>query len=128
MTSRSNQVTCAIPVDRAGTSGLCTGHIGFWSREYCAATKAPAERNPSDGHDACRSGAVRRECRRLEACRFRSRWAQGRGNVHRPGASDQEETTLVEITKDGHTVGELFVDETVGYDENTDAFVIRTAQ
>ena len=30
--------------------------------------------------------------------------------------------------KDGHTVGELFVDETVGYDGNTDAFVIGTAQ
>jgi hypothetical protein len=35
---------------------------------------------------------------------------------------------LFESDEDGHTVGELFVDETVGYDENTDAFVIRAAQ
>src|SRR5271166_2309220 len=57
------------------TSGVCTGHIGFWSREYCAATKTPAERDPSDGYDTCRGGAVRQGCRRPEACRFRSRWA-----------------------------------------------------
>ena len=41
---------------------------------------------------------------------------------------DQEETTFIAVAEDGHTVGELFVDETVGYDENTDAFVIRAAQ
>jgi hypothetical protein len=40
---------------------------------------------------------------------------------------DEEEATFIAIAEDGHTVGELFVDETVGYDENTDAFVIRTA-
>jgi hypothetical protein len=33
------------------------------------------------------------------------------------------------LAEDGHAVGELFMDdETVGYDENTDAFVIRTAR
>ena len=41
---------------------------------------------------------------------------------------DDEEATFIAVAEDGHTVGELFVDETVGYDENTDAFVIRTAQ
>lgn len=40
---------------------------------------------------------------------------------------DEEEATFIAVA-DGHTVGELFVDETVGYDENTDAFVIRTAR
>jgi hypothetical protein len=43
-------------------------------------------------------------------------------------AYDQEAATFVAVAEDGHTVGELFVDETVGYDENTDAFVIRTAR
>jgi hypothetical protein len=35
---------------------------------------------------------------------------------------------LVVFGADGHEVAELFVDEAVRYDENTDAFVIRTAQ
>jgi hypothetical protein len=39
---------------------------------------------------------------------------------------DQEEATFIAVAEDGHMVGELFVDETVGYDESTDAFVIRT--
>ena len=43
-------------------------------------------------------------------------------------AYDQEEATFIAVAKDGHTVGELFVDETVGYDESTDAFVIRAAR
>ena len=29
---------------------------------------------------------------------------------------DQEEATFIAVAEDGHTVGELFVDETVGYD------------
>ena len=41
---------------------------------------------------------------------------------------DEEEFTFLAVAEDGHTVGELFVDETVGYDENIDAFVIRAAQ
>jgi hypothetical protein len=41
---------------------------------------------------------------------------------------DEEEFTFLAVAEDGRTVGELFVDETVGYDENIDAFVIRTAQ
>ena len=41
---------------------------------------------------------------------------------------DEGEATFVVVAEDGHPVGELFVDETAGYDENTDAFVIRTAQ
>ncbi len=41
---------------------------------------------------------------------------------------DEEEATFVAVVEDGHTVGELFVDDAVGYDENTDAFVIHTAQ
>ena len=41
---------------------------------------------------------------------------------------DQEEATFIAVAEDGHTVGELFVDETVGYDENADAFVISTAR
>ncbi|MFL6085234.1 MAG: hypothetical protein ACJ74F_18990 [Mycobacterium sp.] len=41
---------------------------------------------------------------------------------------DEEETTFIAVAEDGHTAGELFVDGTVGYDENIDAFVIRTAQ
>jgi hypothetical protein len=41
---------------------------------------------------------------------------------------DEEEATFIAVAEDAHTVGELFVDETIGYDENTDAFVIRTAQ
>ena len=36
--------------------------------------------------------------------------------------------TFIAVAEDGRPVGELFVDETVGYDENTDSFVIRTAQ
>jgi len=32
------------------------------------------------------------------------------------------------VAADAITVGQLFVDETVGYDENTDAFVIGTAR
>ena len=39
-----------------------------------------------------------------------------------------EEATFIAVAEDGHTVGELFVDGTVDYDENTDAFVIRTAR
>lgn len=38
------------------------------------------------------------------------------------------EATFIAVAEDGHAVGQLFVDETVGYDQNTDAFVIRTAQ
>jgi hypothetical protein len=41
---------------------------------------------------------------------------------------DDEEATFIAVPEDGQTVGELSVDETVAYDENTDAFVIRTAQ
>ena len=41
---------------------------------------------------------------------------------------DQEAATFIAVAEDGHMVGELFVDRTVGYDTNTDAFVIRTAQ
>ena len=41
---------------------------------------------------------------------------------------DEEEFTFLAVAEDGHTVGELFVDETVGYDENIDGFVIRAAQ
>jgi len=59
---------------------------------------ARAERKPSDGHDTCRSRHV------------------------------PLETTFVAVAEDGHTVGELFVDDTVAYDENTDAFVIRTGR
>ncbi|MDT5329517.1 MAG: hypothetical protein QOF31_814, partial [Mycobacterium sp.] len=35
--------------------------------------------------------------------------------------------TFLAVAEDGRTVGELFVDETVDYDENIDAFVISTA-
>ena len=41
---------------------------------------------------------------------------------------DKEEATFLAVAQDGHTVGELFVDETVVYDENIDPFVIRAAQ
>ena len=41
---------------------------------------------------------------------------------------DKEEATFIAVAEDGHPVGELFVDEMVGYDESTDAFVIRTAR
>jgi hypothetical protein len=41
---------------------------------------------------------------------------------------DKEEATFIAVAEDGHAVGELFVAKTVDYDENTDAFVIRTAQ
>ncbi len=41
---------------------------------------------------------------------------------------DQEEATFIAVAEDGRTAGELIVDETVGYDESTDAFVIRTAR
>jgi hypothetical protein len=41
---------------------------------------------------------------------------------------DDEKATFIAVAEDGHTVGELLVDEAVRYDENTDAFVIRTAQ
>jgi hypothetical protein len=44
------------------------------------------------------------------------------------GHEVEEEVTFLAVAEDGHTVGELFVDETVGYDENIDAFVIRAAQ
>jgi hypothetical protein len=37
---------------------------------------------------------------------------------------DEEEFTFLAVAEDGHTVGELFVDERVAYDENIDAFVI----
>jgi hypothetical protein len=40
---------------------------------------------------------------------------------------DVEEATFL-VAQDGQRVGELFVDETVGFDENIDAFVIRAAQ
>ena len=46
----------------------------------------------------------------------------------KPSDGHEEETTFIAVAEDGHTVGELFVDDTVGYDENTDAFVIRTAR
>lgn len=36
-----------------------------------------------------------------------------------------EESTFIAVAEDGHPVGELFVDESVDYDENIDAFVIR---
>ena len=36
---------------------------------------------------------------------------------------DAEEATFLAVAEDGDTVGELFVAETVGYDENIDAFV-----
>ena len=36
--------------------------------------------------------------------------------------SDKEEATFIAVAEDGHTVGELFVDETVGEQESTDAF------
>ena len=48
---------------------------------FCETKAAGRERNPSDGHDTCRSSAVSQGCRRLEACRFRSGWARGRGDV-----------------------------------------------
>jgi hypothetical protein len=41
---------------------------------------------------------------------------------------DKEEATFIAVAEDGHAVGELFVAKTVDYAENTDAFVIRTAQ
>ena len=41
---------------------------------------------------------------------------------------DDEKATFIAAAEGGHTAGELFVDETVGYDEGTDAFVIRTAR
>ena len=41
---------------------------------------------------------------------------------------DEEEATFIAVAEDGHAVGELFVAETVDYDENTDAFVIRTGR
>ncbi len=41
---------------------------------------------------------------------------------------DEEEANFIAVAEDGHTAGELFVDDAVGYDENIDAFVIRTAQ
>ena len=41
---------------------------------------------------------------------------------------NREEATFLAVAEDGRTVGQLFVDETVDYDENTDAFVIRMAQ
>jgi hypothetical protein len=41
---------------------------------------------------------------------------------------DEEESTFIAVAEDGHMVGELFVNDTVGYDENIDAFVIRVAR
>ena len=41
---------------------------------------------------------------------------------------NQEEATFIAVAEDGRTVGELSVDDTVGYDENIDAFVIRIPQ
>jgi hypothetical protein len=41
---------------------------------------------------------------------------------------DEEEFTFIAVAEDGQPAGELFVGDTVGYDENIDAFVIRTAQ
>ncbi len=43
-------------------------------------------------------------------------------------AYDEEEATFVAVAQDGHTIGELFVAQGVGYDENIDAFVINTAR
>lgn len=39
---------------------------------------------------------------------------------------DEEAATFIAVAEDGRPVGELFVDQTVGYDENTDSFIIRT--
>ena len=41
---------------------------------------------------------------------------------------DVEEFTFIAAAEDGQAAGELFVDDTVLYDENIDAFVIRPAQ
>ena len=41
---------------------------------------------------------------------------------------DVEEFTFIAAAEDGQAAGELFVDDTVLYDENIDAFVIRAAQ
>ena len=55
--------------------------------------------------------------------RLQQRTGSSRGSV----THDEEEATFIAVAEDGHTVGELFVDETVGDDENIDAFVIHTA-
>jgi hypothetical protein len=41
---------------------------------------------------------------------------------------DKEEFTFIAAAEDGQAAGELFVDDTVLFDENIDAFVIRAAQ
>ena len=40
---------------------------------------------------------------------------------------DEEESTFLAVAENGPD-GELFVDETVLYDENIDAFIVRAAQ
>ncbi|ABM11922.1 hypothetical protein [Mycolicibacterium vanbaalenii] len=41
---------------------------------------------------------------------------------------DEEASTFIAVVEDGRLMGELVVDETVGYDENIDAFVIRSVR
>jgi hypothetical protein len=40
---------------------------------------------------------------------------------------DEEEATFIAVVEDGQTAGELFVNDTIIFDENIDAFVIRAA-
>jgi len=51
--ARAAEATRAIAFD-----GKCPHPVGYWSREYFVQPKPPAERNPSDGQDTCRSGGV----------------------------------------------------------------------
>ncbi|RZT18341.1 hypothetical protein EV589_2595 [Mycobacterium sp. BK558] len=41
---------------------------------------------------------------------------------------DEEEATFIAVAEDGHLVWELFVNDTVAYDENIDAFVLRVVR
>jgi len=55
--------------------------VGYWTRGYSAATKAPAERNPVMVTTHVEAAQYLKDAGALEACRFRIGWARGRGDV-----------------------------------------------
>ena len=83
---------------------------------------------PQRWHDICRSGAVPQGGRGVEASRFRSGWDEVAAKFVQGSVTyEDQEPLLLRSLRTATRLGNV-VDEAVRYDENTDAFVIRTAQ
>jgi hypothetical protein len=113
----------------APQKGERIGTAGYWSREYSAATEHQQRGIPAMATTRVQAAQYLKDAGGLKLVVFGADGHEVAAMFVQGSVTyDAEEATFIAVDENGQMVGELFVDETVGYDENTDAFVIRTVQ